>query len=117
MVNVLRYLFAVRELPDHIRSDNRPEFVAHSVRRWLSQAVVNTRFIAKSSPWENGYFESFNGRVGAECLSEPWFLSLADARTKIEAWRQDYSNHRPHSALGNLAPREFARSSQVTEDR
>jgi len=61
--------------------------------------------------------ESFNGRVRAECLNETWFLSFDDARTKSEAWRQDDNNHRPYSGLGNLALREFARSSQVTEDR
>ncbi len=61
-------------------------------------------FIEPGSPWENGFIESFNGRLRAECLYENWFLSLQDARDKVEAWRLDYNHVRPHSALGNLAP-------------
>jgi len=86
VINVLRYLFAVRGLPEHIRSDNGPEFVAHSVRRWLSQAGVNTLFIAKSSPWENGYVESFNEKLRDELLNRELFLGLEDAHWAIDRW-------------------------------
>jgi len=68
-------------------------------------------------PTDNAFIESFNGRVRAECLNENWFLSLDDARTKVEAWRQDYNNHRPYSSLGNLAHREFAKSRQAIPDK
>ncbi|WP_207394399.1 integrase core domain-containing protein, partial [Bremerella alba] len=65
-------------------------------------------------PTDNAFIESFNGSVRAECLNETWFLSLKDAKEKIESWRRDYNEHRPHSALGNLAPREFASSGQAS---
>ena len=90
VINVLQYLFAVRGTPEHLRSDNGPEFVAHSVRRWLDQAGVRTLFIAKGSPWENGYVESFNGKLRDELLNRELFLSLAEARWVIDRWRLDY---------------------------
>jgi len=108
VINVLCYLFAVRGLPEHIRSDNGPEFVAHSVRRWLSQAGVNTLFIAKSSPWENGYVESFNGKLRDELLNRELFLGLEDARWVIDRWRLDYNHQRRHSALDYQTPAAFA---------
>ena len=111
VILTLQYLFAVRGAPECIRSDNGPEFVAREVRRWLGRASVRTLYIKKGSPWENGYVESFNGRLRAECLNENWFLSLDDAKQKVTAWRRHYNEDRPHSALGNLAPKEFAASS------
>ena len=98
MIEVLQYLFAVRGKPQYLRSDNGPEFVARSVRRWLSQAEVSTLFIAKGSPWENGYVESFNGKLRDELLNRELFLSLTEARWVIDRWRLDYNHYRIHSS-------------------
>jgi len=107
VVNTLQYLFAVRGTPQHIRSDNGPEFVAKTVRRWLYQAGVQTLFIAKGSPWENGYVESFNGKLRDELLNRELFLSLAEARWVIDRWRMDYNHHRIHSALDYQTPAAY----------
>jgi len=80
VVGVLQYLFAIRGVPEHIRSDNGPEFVAKTIRRWLDRAEVKTLFIAKGSPWENGYVESFNGKLRDELLNRELFLSIEKAR-------------------------------------
>ena len=108
VIGVLQYLFAVRGTPEHVRSDNGREFVAKSVVRWLHQASVGTRFIAAGSPWENGYVESFNGKLRDELLNGELFLSLAEARWVIDRWRVDYNHHRPHSALEYQTPAAFA---------
>ena len=108
VVDVLQYLFAVRGTPEYLRSDNGPEFVAKVVRKWLSQAGVTTLFIAKGSPWENGYVESFNGKLRDELLNRELFLSLEEARWVIDRWRLDYNHHRLHSALDYQTPAAFA---------
>ena len=111
----------LRGVPEHMRSDNgpdlHPEFTAGVVREWLKNAGGRTLYIEPGSPWENGYCESFNGKfrdelLNRECLNENWFLSLDDAREKVEAWRQDYNNERPHSALGQMAPARYAMAQQ-----
>jgi len=94
--DVLGYLFAVRGAPEHIRSDNGPEFVAKSIRRWLDQACVKTLFVAKASPWENGprlsgNGESFNSRFRQELLDRELFLGLEGARWCVDRWRLDYN--------------------------
>ena len=98
----------VRKRPEHIRSDDGPEFVARSVRRWLDQANVGTLYVAKSSPWENGCIESFNSRFRAELLDRELFLGLEDARWIVDRWRLDYNHRRPHGSLGYVPPAEFA---------
>lgn len=108
VVEVLRYLFAVRGAPKFIRSDNGPEFVAKELRKWLDQADVETLYIAPGNPWENGYVESFNGKLRDELLNGELFLSLAEARWVIDRWRLDYNHHRPHSALDYQTPAAFA---------
>jgi putative transposase len=108
VVEVLQYLFAVRGRPEHLRSDNGPEFVAQAVHRWLDQAAVKTLFIAKGSPWENGYVESFNGKLRDELLNRELFLSLDEARWVIDRWRLDYNHRRIHSALDYQTPAAFA---------
>jgi putative transposase len=108
VIDVLRYLFAVRGAPAHLRSDNGPEFVARCVTRWLHRAGVQTLFIAKGSPWENGYIESFNSRFRDELLDRELFLGLEDARWVVDRWRLDYNHHRPHSSLDYQTPAEFA---------
>jgi len=108
VVEVLRYLFAVRGAPKHIRSDNGPEFVAKEVCKWLDQADVETLFVAPGSPWENGYVESFNGKLRDELLNRELFLSMAEARWVIDHWRLDYNNHRLHSSLDYQTPAAYA---------
>ena len=108
VVEVLGYLFAVRGVPEHIRSDNGPEFVARVVTRWLYRAGVKTLFIAKGSPWENGYVESFNSRFRDELLNRELFVGLEDARWVVDRWRLDYNHQRPHSSLDYQTPAEFA---------
>ncbi len=108
VVETLQYLFAVRGAPGHPRSDNGPEFVAQEVTRWLSRAGVKTLFIAKGSPWENGYVESFKSRFRDELLDRELFLSLAEARWVVDRWRLDYNHRRPHSALDYQTPAAFA---------
>ena len=108
VIGVLQYLFAVRGTPQHIRSDNGPEFVAKTVRRWLQRADVGTLFIAKGSPWENGYGESAGGKLRDELLNQELFLSLAEVHWVIGRWRLDYNHHRIHSALNYQTPAAYA---------
>ena len=106
----LQYLFAVRGTPQHIRSDNGPEFVAKEIQRWLSQASVRTLYIKKASPWENGYVESFNGKLRDELLDRELFLGLDEARYVLDEWRNDYNHRRPHSGIGWQTPAAYAAS-------
>ena len=105
-----------RRLPKTIRVDNGTEFTSKILDQWAYANKVTLDFSRPGKPTANALIESFNGRIRAECLNENWFLSIDDARQKIAAWRQDYNNHRPHSALGNLAPGEFAQSGQAIAD-
>ncbi len=114
VVEVLERLGAERGLPKTIRVDNGTEFTSKVVDRWAYENQVVLDFSRPGKPTDNAFIESFNGSARAECLNENWFLSLEDAQEKIEAWRVDYNDHRPHSALGNLAPREFASSGQAS---
>ena len=91
-------------IPKHIRSDNGPEFVAKAVRDWLARLGVQTLFIEPGSPWENGYIESFNGKLRDELLNGEVFSSVPEAKVLTDAWRQHYNHHRPHSALGYRPP-------------
>ncbi|MBM4414887.1 MAG: transposase family protein, partial [Chloroflexi bacterium] len=93
-----------RAVPEHIRSDNGPKFVAKAVRRWLARVGVQTLFIEPGSPWENGYIESFNGKLRDECLNLERFNTLLEAQVLIEAWRNEYNQIRPHSSLGYHSP-------------
>ncbi len=95
-------------LPEHIRSDNGPEFIAKRVRDWLRRAGCETIFITPGSPWENPYIESFIGKLRDECLNCEIFADVEEARAVIEAWREEYNTERPHSSLGYLTPVEFA---------
>ena len=90
--------------PQHIRSDNGPEMVAKVLRQWLSGLGTKSLYIEPGSPWENGYCESFNGKLRDECLDGEIFYSLKEARTVIERWRVHYNTKRPHSALGYRPP-------------
>jgi putative transposase len=100
----LAWLFVSRGVPDHIRSDNGPEFTATTVRHWLRGVGVRTLFIEPGSPWENGYVESFNGKLRDELLNGEIFYTLREAKILIERWRTHYNQVRPHSALGYRPP-------------
>ena len=97
-------LFVVRGTPEYIRSDNGPEFTAKAVREWLSRVSVRTLFIEPGSPWENGYVESFNGKLRDELFNGEIFDTLLEAQVIIENWRRDYNRFRPHSSLGYRPP-------------
>jgi len=100
----LAWLMATRGVPEHIRSDNGPEFTATIVREWLTKVGVRTLFIEPGSPWENGYVESFNGKLRDELLDREIFYSLTEAKVLIEMWRRHYNTVRPHSSLGYRPP-------------
>ena len=104
VLHVLAKLFLRHGPPEHIRSDNGPEFVAKAVRDWLARLSVKTLFITPGSPWENGYNESFNGKLRDECLNMEIFTTLKEAQVLIEQWRTFYNTERPHSALGYRPP-------------
>ena len=104
----MQYLLAVRGTPTHIRSDNGPEFVSKVICRWLKEADVKTLFIAKGSPWENGYVESFNDTLRDELLNREIFLSFEEACWVIDRWRLDYNHHRIHSSLDYQTPAAYA---------
>lgn len=104
VIDTLAELFIDRGPPEHIRSDNGPEFCAKAVRNWLKRLGVKTLFIEPGSPWENGYIESFNGKLRDELLDREVFTTLLEARTLVEDWRLHYNQVRPHSALGYRPP-------------
>jgi len=98
VIDELFKLFIFRGVPGHIRSDNGPEFTAKTVRKWLNRLEVKTLFIEPGSPWENGYIESFNGKVRDELLNREIFTTLEEAKVLIEQWKREYNHVRPHSA-------------------
>lgn len=104
VLDCLADLFMKYGVPEHIRSDNGPEFVAEALREWLSAAQVKTLYIEPGSPWENGYCESFNGKLRDELLNGEIFYTLKEAMTIIEQWRIHYNTVRPHSSLGYRPP-------------
>jgi len=104
VIDQLFYLFMFRGTPEYIRSDNGSEFTAKAVRRWLNDLEVTTLFIERGSPWENGYIESFNGKLRDELLDREIFTTLTEASILIEEWRKDYNQVRPHSALNYRPP-------------
>jgi len=108
VVEVMTRLALLRGAPTTIRVDNGPEFISKALDRWAYQNAVTLDFSRPGKPTDNAFVESFNGRLRDECLNAHWFLSLADAKTKIEAWRRHYNESRPHTALGWLTPHEFA---------
>ena len=107
---VLDRIACERGLPEAIVLDNGPEFRGRALAAWSEERRVRLEFIQPGKPAQNAYAESFNGRLRDECLNANWFTSLSDARRKIESWRQDYNELRPHSSLNYLPPAEFART-------
>lgn len=114
VVSTLEYLFEIKGEPEHIRSDNGPEFIAEAVRSWLARRGSKTLYIAPGSPWENAYSESFNSRFRDEFLNREVFASLKEAKVLIEDHRQEYNDHRPHSSLNYQTPAAFAASCRQT---
>lgn len=113
VIETLADVMLFRGTPENIRSDNGPEFVAKELRQWLAKLGTGTLYIEPGSPWENGYCESFNGKLRDECLNGEIFYSLKEAQIVIEKWRIEYNTKRPHSALGYRPPAPAACSSVV----
>ncbi|HEY8671722.1 MAG TPA: IS3 family transposase, partial [Terriglobales bacterium] len=95
--------------PEHLRSDNGPEFIANAIQDWLKERQIKTLYIRPASPWENGHIESYHDKLRDECLNRELFGTLAEARVILESWRVEYNERRPHSSLGYRTPGEFAR--------
>jgi transposase InsO family protein len=110
VIDVLIDLLHVRGVPKHVRSDNGPEFIARAIRAWLSSANVKTLYIDPGAPWQNGFAESFHGRLRDELLDAELFTCLREAKLLSTQWRLDYNHRRPHSSLGYRTPAEFAAS-------
>ena len=104
VIDVLSDLFIRRGVPGHLRSDNRPEFVAKSVQAWIAALGAKTAYIKPGSLWENGYVEAFNARLRDELLDGEIFYSLREAQIIIESWRRHYNTVRPHASLGYRPP-------------
>ena len=107
VVRVLERLGELRGLPQILVMDNGPEFAGQALDVWAYEQGVKLHFIEPGKPVQNAFIESFNGKMRDECLNEHWFMSLEEARETIEAWRRDYNEVRPHTALGNRTPQEF----------
>ncbi len=101
-------VIAERGQPGTIVSDNGTEFTSMAILKWVQSTGIDWHYIAPGKPTQNAFIESFNGKLRDECLNETLFSSLAEARETLEAWQEDYNRYRPHSALGNMTPREFA---------
>jgi len=113
VIDKLYELFLFRGVPEHIRSDNGPEFTAKAVRKWLNRLGVKTLFIEPGSPWENGYIESFNGKLRDELLNREIFTTLTEAKVLIADWRKEYNQVRPHSAKGYKPPAPEAKMLEI----
>lgn len=107
VARVLDRIVGERGAPEAISLDNGPELTSRALGQWAYERGVRLRFIDPGKPQQNGFIESFNGKLRDECLNEHWFLSLPHAQRAIEDWRVDYNLNRPHSSLGNLTPEEF----------
>jgi transposase InsO family protein len=104
VMHVLADLFLTHGMPDNLRSDNGPEFIAVALKRWLSNLGVQTQYIEPGSPWENGYCESFNGKLRDNLLDGEIFMTMKEAEIVIEHWRKHYNGRRPHRSLGGRPP-------------
>jgi len=110
VVNLIREVMLIRGVPRHIRSDNGSEFIAAAIRGYLDNAGVATLYIAPGSPWENGYAESFHGRLRDELLNAESFADYREAKVLGAAWQNEYNHRRPHSSLGYQTPAAYAAS-------
>jgi putative transposase len=112
VVDALKRLSLTRSLPQIITIDHGTEFTSKAFDEWAWSHSIKLDFTRPGKPTDNGFIESFNGRLRDECLNASEFVSLEDAKIRIEAWRQDYNDQRPHGSLGNLTPSEFAKQGQ-----
>lgn len=110
VVSVLKYLKQSRGVPKSIRCDNGPEFISKVLDRWAYENGVTLDYSRPGKPTDNAFVESFNGSFRDECLNVNWFLSMEDDRDKIETWRVDYNEYRPHSSLEEMTPSYFAKT-------
>jgi putative transposase len=110
VITVVEAAIARYGVPEHLRSDNGPEFIATCMQDWLKPQEIKTLYIKPGSPWENGHIESFHDKLRDECLNRELFGNLHEARVILESWRVEYNERRPHSALGYRTPSEYARS-------
>ena len=108
VITVVEAAMARFGVPEYLRSDNGPEFIAYAIQDWLKDKGVKTIYITPGSPWENAYIESFHDKLRDECLNRELFGSLLEAQVIIEQWRVEYNGLRPHSSLGYRTPEEFA---------
>ena len=114
VVTVLESLRQSRERPCRIQADNGPEFISMTLDRYAYEHSITLDYSRPGKPTDNPFIESFNGSFRDECLNTHWFLSLADAREKIESWRADYNDFRPHSSLADIPPARFAEAFRKT---
>jgi len=117
VVDVIRQVVWGRRAPQHLRSDNGPEFIAQVLRTWLASAEIGTLYIAPASPWENGYAESFFSRLRDELLNAEVFADLREAQALAAGWRNEYNQRRPHSSLGYLTPAAYAAQRRQQDGR
>jgi len=108
VIKILQRLFADHGTPEFVRSDNGSEFIATQIRKWLAEAGVQTQYIERGAPWQNGHIESFHDKLRDECLNSELFFSLPEARVVAEEWRIEYNTVRPHSSLGRISPAAYA---------
>jgi putative transposase len=109
VVGFLEVLMLKRGLPENVRSDNGPEFVAEAVKQWAGREGIALNYIEPGSPWENGHVESFHDKLRDGCLNREVFGNLLEAKVLVEEWRRHYNEQRPHSSLGYKTPQEFGR--------
>jgi putative transposase len=116
VIDILSWLFATRGVPQHIRSDNGPEFVANQLQKWLADQGSQTLYITPGSPWENPFIERFIGTLKAECLDRYLFDRVSEAQTILDYYVDEYNQFRPHSSLSYLTPMEYRQQwhSQMT---
>jgi putative transposase len=117
VTRTLGKIIAVRGKPKWLRCDNGPEFTSRHFLAWCEENGITVKHIQPGKPMQNGHIESFNGRLRDECLNANWFLNMADAKTKIEGWRQEYNAERPHSSLDYRTPDEFAQACSALTSR
>ena len=110
VLGVLQEAIAQHGVPEYIRSDNGPEFIAQVIQRWLKEQRIKTIYIEPGCPWQNGYAESFNGRFRRECLNRELIYTLSEGRVVFEDWRRYYNQERPHRSLGLQTPAAFAKN-------
>lgn len=107
-IRVVEIAMAEHGTPEHLRSDNGPEFIAYAMRDWLKEQEVRTIYIKPGAPWEQAWVESFHDKLRDELLNREWFCTLREAQVVLDGWREEYNQERPHSSLGYLTPDEYA---------